>query len=192
MARNPVYTDLDNVLIGPIDDPEGSPVDLEIRPDAHWFLESISRYGELTLFTSANREWAEIALERLDPDRKLFKNVYTQEDFYGIAVQLEMIETAQGLSEADREELYAQIPAILPPGVIFDDYPRGSWMYRLKALATGVAGLDPSMWIEVEPFQAGMQDSGGLRRAFQEFLVRNKRWSLKPAMGSGEVLAQRP
>lgn len=189
MARNPIYTDLDNVLIGPIDDAEGRPVDLEIRPDARWFLEAISKYGDLTLLTAANRDWAEIALEHLDPSRKLFKNVYSQEDLYGIAVQLEMIETAQGLTEQDRESLYLEIPAVLPPGVIFDDLPKGSWMYRFKALATGIAQLDPSMWIEVEPFHAGQPDSGGLRRAFQEFLVRNKAWGRKPAMGSGGALA---
>lgn len=190
MPRNPIYSDLDNVLIGAIENEEGNPIDLEVRPDAIWFLESIARYGELAMLTSANRAWARMALNRLDPSRKLFKKVYTQEDLFPVALQLEMIDNARGVSEADRRALEAQIPALLPPGVIFDDRERGSWMYRLKAYATGIALIDPAMWIEVAPFRAGEPDQGGLRRAFQEFLVRNRTWGTKPAMGSARPVAR--
>jgi hypothetical protein len=190
MSRNPIYSDLDNVLIGPIADAAGFPIDLEVRPDAGWFLESISKYGELALLTAANREWADTALRRLGSSRKFIKNVYTQEDMFSVALQLEMIDNARGITEEDRRDLDAQIPAIFPPGVIFDDRKRGSWMYRLKAYATGIALIDPSMWIEVQPFDAGIPDQGGLRRAFQEFLVRNSRWGVKAAMGSARKIAR--
>lgn len=181
MAREPIYLDLDNLLIGPIKDKDDELVDLEIRPDASWFLEALSRYGDLFLLTSANRTWAEYALERLGDDAKRFKNVFTREDLYPIALILEMIDREE-LNKRDKEELYAQVSPILPPGVIFDDYPAGSWMYYFKGLANGIANSNPEMWIEVEPFVAGERDRGGLRRAFAEFLKRNTRWTQKPSI----------
>lgn len=174
--RAPIYSDMDNVLVGPIKNRQGELIGAEIRPDAAWFLETLSRYGDVALLTSANRTWANYVLEELGPAAKFLKNVYTVEDLYPVALALEMIDRA-GLSQRDKEELYGQVAPILSPGVVFDDYPVGSWMYWLKGLATGIANINPRMWIEVEPFEAGMRDRGGLRRAFAEFLNRNSEWT---------------
>lgn len=178
---HPIYTDLDQVLIAPIIDPVTDlPVDLVVRPDVAWFLESISRYGELCLLSSANLDWVNFALQRLGAARKFITRVYTISDLYPIALRLEMIDKVK--DESDREQLDAQVPPLLTPGVIFDDYPVGSWMYRLKAIATGIASIDPLMWIEVAPFTSTAPDVGGLRQAFQEFLKRNVSWSKAPRM----------
>lgn len=181
MDKPPVYVDLDNLLIGPIKDKDGDLVDLEIRPDVDWFLESLGRYGDLYLLTAANRTWAEVALDRLGDTAKRFKGVYTSEDLYSIALILEMIDRGE-FSQRDKEELYGQVMPIIPMGVIFDDYPVGSWMYYFKGLANGIANLNPEMWIQVEPFVAGQRERGGLRRAFAEFLKRNSRWTRKPSL----------
>lgn len=190
MEQRPIYVDLDEVLIASIRDPiTDLPGDIVVRPDASWFLETLSRYGEVCLLSSAEPGWVEPALGRLGDAAKVFSKVYTLSDLYPIALRLEMIEKVE--SERDREELHAQVPSILPPGAIFDDYPAGSWMYLLKGLATGIIALDPSLWIQVDPFQPDAPDDGGLRRAFQEFLKRNSGWSKAPRMnGPGNLPRQ--
>jgi hypothetical protein len=181
MRKQPIYTDLDNVLVYAILDPKTDrPVDLVVHPDAGWFLETVSRYGDLSLLTSANLDWATYALKRLGRSAKHFSHVYTNEDLYPVAAHLEMIERAH---PRDREELHEQVASILPPGVIFDDYPVKSWMYLLKGLATGITRIDPELWITVEKFEHPQEKSMSLRRAFGEFLKRNAGWNRTPRLG---------
>lgn len=176
MPQRPIYVDLDGVLIASVRNPVTDlPEGIVVRPDTPWFLETLSRYGDLCLLSSAEPDWVEAALGEIGKPAALFSQVYTLSDLYPVAVRLEMIEKVK--SAQDRAELHAQIPSILPPGVIFDDWPRESWMYLLKGLATGIASIDPTLWIEVEAFHADTPDAGGLRRAFQEFLKRNGSWN---------------
>lgn len=175
MPERPIYVDLDGVLIASVRNPlTDLPENIVVRPDTSWFLETLSRYGELCLLSSAEPEWVESALAQIGDAARWFSQIYTLSDLYPIALRLEMIEKVE--DARDRAELHAQVPSILPPGVLFDDWPKESWMYLLKGLATGIASLDPSLWIEVEAFQIAVPDAGGLRRAFQEFLKRNSSW----------------
>jgi hypothetical protein len=144
------------------------------------FLERLSMYGSLTLLTAASRAWANQVLGRLGPVTKLFKDVKTGEDLFSIWQQLEVVRKAEGLSTEDRETLYGEIQPILPPGVIFDDFPVGSGMYRLKGHATGIALINPHLWIQVEEFTPDGPDRGGLEKAFQEFKKRNATWRMRP------------
>lgn len=182
--RKPIYVDMDNVLIAPVLDSEGNAKDLIVRPGVKNFLERLSMYGDLTLLTAASREWANIVMDRLGPISKIFKNIKTGEDLFPIWQQLQVVENAQGLSDEDRETLYNEILPILPPGVIFDDFPVGSGMYRLKGHATGIAQINPHLWVQVEEFTPDAPDRGGLEKAFQEFKKRNAAWrTAGPSVG---------
>lgn len=184
MERKPIYSDMDNVLIAPIIDPvTDEPIDLIIRPGVKEFLEKLSVYGELNLLTAASLGWARIVLRRMGPIASLFKQVITAEDLYPIDQQLQVIRRADWLSSEDREQLYRQIQPILPPGVVFDDFPVGSDMYRLKGLATGIANLNPHLWIQVEEFTPDQPDRGGLRKAYEDFKKRNAAWRARPSIG---------
>jgi hypothetical protein len=181
--RKPIYVDMDNVLIAPILDRDGNAIDLLVRPGVKNFLERLSMYGELTLLTAASHSWAQQVLEKLGATAKLFKDVKTGEDLFPIWQQVEVVRNARGLSDADRESLYNEIKPILPPGVIFDDYPAGSEMYRLKGHATGIVQVNPHLWIPVDVFSTDDPDRGGLEKAFQEFKKRNSAWRARPAIG---------
>lgn len=190
IPTHPIYTDLDHVLIAPVHDPiSGLPIDVIVRPDVAWFLESISHYGEVCLLTAAERDWAKYALSEIGDAMKLISRVYSIEDLYPIALRLEIIEKVQ--DPRDREELLAQIPPILPQGVIFDDYAEGSWMNDLKGTATGMPKTTPSMWVQVEAFTETGIDAGGLRKAFEDFLKRNAAWSLPKGRPAGEMAGLR-
>lgn len=190
IPTHPIYSDLDQVLIAPVHDPmTGLATDIIVRPDAGWFLESISRYGEVCLLTAADREWVKYALEEIGEPVKLISRVYSIEDLYPIALRLEIIEKVE--DPRDQEELRSQIPPILPQGVIFDDYPEGSWMNHLKGIATGMPRTSPSMWVQVDAFTETGVDDGGLRKAFQEFLRRNTAWNLPKVKPAGEMAGSR-
>lgn len=192
MDRKPIYVDMDNVLIAPIVDPRtGDPVDLLVRPGVKKFLESLSVYGDLKLLSAASFSWVKIGLRAIGPVVKLFQDVFSGEDLFPIAQQIEVVEKAQGLTPADREELYRSIDPILPTGVMFDDFPVGSGMYRLKGIATGIMFVNPSLWIQVESFSPTEPDRDGLPKAYAEFQKRNNAWRGRPAMGSGKKAGDR-
>jgi|SRR5579871_1263989 len=181
--RKPIYVDMDNVLIAPVLDEEGNAIDLIVRPGVKNFLERLSMYGDLTLLTAASREWANQVLDRLGPTAKIFTNIRTGEDLFPIWQQVELIRNSRGLSDEDRETLYREIQPILPPGVIFDDFPVGSDMYLLKGHAAGIVQVNPHLWIQVEEFTAEKPDRGGLEKAFEEFKKRNAVWRARPSIG---------
>ena len=184
MDRKPIYVDMDNVLLAAIVDPKTEePIDVLVRPGVKRFLENLSIYGDLKLLSSASLSWVKIGLRAIGPVTKLFKEIYSGEDLYPIAMQIEVVEKAQGLTPADRVELYQQIQPILAPGVIFDDFTVNSGMYRLKAIATGVMFLNSKLWIQVERFSPTEPDRNGLAKAYAEFQKRNDAWRGRPAMG---------
>lgn len=187
--RKPIYSDMDNVLIAPVlDRVTGDAVDLIIRPGVNEFLGNLSRYGDLCLLTAASAAWAKKVLGRLGPVTRLFKNVVTREDMDPINQQIDIVETSKGLTDADREELSREIKPILPPGVIFDDFPVGSRMYKLKGFATGIVYLNPSLWVQVEEFNQDGVDNGGLEKAYREFKKRNAAWRTRPVIGSSKIV----
>ena len=185
MNRKPIYVDMDNVLIAPIIDPKtDEPVDLLVRPGVKKFLESLSVYGDLKLLSAASFSWVKIGLRAIGPVVRLFQEVFSGEDLFQIAQQIEVVDKAQGLTTTDREELYRQIEPILPAGVMFDDFPVGSGMYLLKGIATGIKFVNPNLWIQVDSFSPTEPDRDGLMKAYEEFQKRNNAWRGRPAMGS--------
>jgi hypothetical protein len=171
----PIYVDLDQVLIAPILGDDGEPKDLIVRPGVGEFLDALRAHGEPCLLSSANQYWVEYALGRLGAAVDPLARIYTLDDLFQVALRLEMIERVKNAK--DREELKAQIPALLPPGFIFDDYPVGSWMYDLKGVATGIVHLSEDLWIRVPPFTSDTPDRDGLKKAFLEFEKKVGAWS---------------
>jgi hypothetical protein len=187
--RKPIYSDMDNVLVAPIiEHGTNDAVDLIVRPGVDEFLGNLSRYGDLCLLTAASAVWAKKVLKRIGPSARLFKDVVTREDMVPISKQIEIVEKSPGLTDTDREDLYREIKPMLPPGVIFDDYPVGSWMYRLKGFATGIVYLNPSLWVQVEEFNQDGVDDGGLEKAYLEFKKRNAAWRTRPVIGSSNIV----
>ncbi len=172
-----IYTDLDNVLINPVQDVvTGEVLSIVPRPDADWFLESLANQGEVWLLTMANRAHANRALQLIGTEH--LSGIVSAEDMVHVIRLLEMILKADGLSDEDRRQLVSEIPKVGPPGMVFDDYPVGSDMQIVKSAAIGIG---PESWIEVEPFVTGVPDRKGLRKAFQEFQRRRK---VNTSMGS--------
>ena len=185
MIRKPIYIDLDQTLVAPVFG-GSSGKDLlgaEARPDAAWFLEAMARYGDLHLLSWATRGWIRKAFHVLEPSAKLFKGIFSREDLQVVAEQMDIVEKTAGLSDRERLELYRDVRPIAPPGVVFDDFPAGSWMHRVKSLATGTFLLGPHLWIQVKSYEAGGPD-GGLREAYEEFQSRNNAWRGWPPKGS--------
>jgi hypothetical protein len=190
MTRKPIYSDMDNVLVAPILDPAtGDAIDLIVRPGVDEFLGNLSRYGDLCLLTAASAAWTRKVFQRIGPIVRLFKEVVTREDMVPISKQIEIVEKSPGLTDTDRQELYREIKPILPPGVIFDDFPVGSPMYKLKGFATGIVYLNPSLWVQVEEFSQDGVDYAGLEKAYQEFKKRNAAWRMRPVIGSKKMVS---
>lgn len=182
--RKPIYSDMDNVLEAPVEHPvTGNPIDAHIRPGVEEFLARLTSYGDVYLLTAASRSWAAFVLRKMGPMTRFFKGIISKEDLYPIALQMEIVDKSPGLSDRDREELQRQIQPLFPPGVVFDDYPVGSDMYRLKGLATGIVYRNPSLWIQVDEYVSEDPEDRGLEKAYQEFKRRNTAWRGSPAMG---------
>ena len=165
-----IYTDLDNVLINPVLDPiTESVVEIVPRPDVTWFLDSLSKEGELWVLTAAADCHADKALAMLDPEGRYVSGIISAPDLYEVSRQVDVILNAQGLTDQERATLTSQIPPVGPPGVMFDDFPVWSAMYWLKASAIGIG---PERWIEVDPFTDELPDQGGLRKAYEEFAMK--------------------
>lgn len=180
MPRPPIYCDMDHVLVLPIIDPfTDEAKDIEIRPDVEWFLESLSRYGDVSLMSQADRGWVNFVVSKLGKAARFLKQKISRQDLAIIDRQIERV-NEKNLPIAERDLQYLRIAPILPAGVIFDDYPVGSWMFWLKSVANGTARTGGEMWIEVDPFLETIPEMGGLRRAFAEFERRNAVWRVKP------------
>lgn len=163
-----IYCDNDNTLTCPIW--EGNVVsEIRVRPKADWFLEQLSKHGEVYVITAANREYAQTALSRLGPAFKHVKGVISREDMAIVASKLADIEMNYDVDFVEKERLYSEIEPAFESGYLFDDYPIGGWLYRLKAT---VVGIDETKWIKVQPFSATEPDNGGLEQAYNEFLTR--------------------
>lgn len=168
----PIYIDLDNTL-GVGVEARGNLV-FEVRPDAPWFVDAMSRYGDLWLLSWATRDWIRDAFAALGRTASRFRGVISREDLQVVRRQMDVVEDSPGLSDGDRRDLYRQIGPIAPPGVVFDDFPFGSEFHRMKSLAVGTFFM-PHGWIRVESYGPGGPD-GGLRKAYREFQRRNDIW----------------
>ena len=166
-----IYSDLDNVLINPVEDAATREViSIVPRHDVDWFLRELSKDGEVWILTAAERAHADRALEVLgDLALPYIAGILSAEDLYPAWVQVDMILGTEGLTDQDRAELLAQVPPVAPQGVIFDDWPLRSKLYYVKTSAVGVG---PESWIEVEPFSVSSPDRGGLRRAHADYVRR--------------------
>jgi hypothetical protein len=166
-----IYSDLDNVLINPVEDAAtGEIISIIPRPDVDWFLRELAKDGEVWIMTAAERAHADRALDVLgDLALPYLSGVLSAEDLYPAWSQVDMILNVSEISDEDRAALFAQIPPVAPAGVIFDDWPLRSKLFYVK---TSAAGVGPESWIEVEPFSPGSPDRGGLRRAHAEYVRR--------------------
>lgn len=166
-----IYCDNDNTLTAPEWSPAGGNeiIGVLVRPKAAWFLEQLSKHGEIYVMTAATKEYALQALNKLGDARKLIKGVISREDMLSVSDKIVDIECNSELEWVEKERLYQQIEPIFPAGFIFDDYPVGGWLYRLKAK---VIGIDESKWIKVKPFGPHDPDENGLEKAYAEFVER--------------------
>lgn len=173
----PIYSDLDDTLIHPYERPDGS-ISITVRPGAGDFLQALSRHGEVGIVSHGVREHVRNALRKIGRQAEhSVVDVIAREDLEPIMEQLEIIETAPGLTAAVRESLYQEIEPLAPSGVLFDDQKVGSWIYELKTAALGI-GRD--FWIEVPPFRYPERDSRVLEEAYEKFL---RRFVQTPSMG---------
>lgn len=172
MKKTRIYCDNDNTLTAPVWAPTGGNeiIDIMVRPKAEWFLEQLSKHGDVHIVTAATKEYAEQALAKLGDARKFIKGIISREDMLPVSDKIVDIECNGELEWIEKERLYQQIKPIAPEGFIFDDYPTGGWLYRLKSK---VIGIDESKWIKVKPFGPNDPDSGGLEKAFAEFVERS-------------------
>jgi hypothetical protein len=172
MKKMRIYCDNDNTLTAPVWAPAGGNeiIDVMVRPKAEWFLEQLSKHGDVYIITAATKEYAEVALSKLGEARKFIKGVLSREDMLPISDKIVDIECNGELEWIEKERLYQQIKPIAPEGFIFDDYPTGGWLYRLKSK---VIGIDESKWIKVKPFGPNDPDNSGLEKAFAEFIERS-------------------
>lgn len=166
-----IYCDNDNTLTAPEWSPTGGNeiVNVLVRPKAEWFLEQLSKHGEVYIITAATKDYATRALERLGDARKFIKGVLSREDMLPVSNKIVDIECNPELEWIEKERLYQKIKPIAPEGFIFDDYPVGGWLYKLKSK---VIGINESKWIKVKPFGPNDPDDGGLEKAYAEFVER--------------------
>lgn len=167
-----IYCDNDNTLTAPQWSPNGGSeiVGVLIRPKAEWFLEQLAKHGEVYVITAATKDYALPALEKLGEARKFIKGVISREDMLPISDKIVDIECDSELEWVEKHRRYLAIKPLFPEGYLFDDYPVGGWLYKLKAK---VVGIDESKWIKVEPFGPNDPDKNGLEKAYAEFIARS-------------------
>lgn len=167
-----IYCDNDNTLTAPVWAPTGGNeiIDVMVRPKAAWFLEQLSKHGEVYIITAASKEYASQALDKLGPARKFIKGIISREDMLPVSDRIVDIECNGELEWVEKQRLYQEIKPIAPEGYLFDDYPTGGWLFKLKSK---VVGIDESKWIKVKPFGPHDPDDNGLEKAFAEFVNRS-------------------
>jgi len=71
--------DLDETLVHYVEDEESAYI--LIRPGAENFLEELSKYYELVIFTAATQDYADFVLNELDKNRRITHRLYRQHTF---------------------------------------------------------------------------------------------------------------
>lgn len=167
-----IYCDNDNTLTAPVWAPTGGNeiVDVMVRPKAAWFLEQLSKHGEVFIVTAATKEYATRALMKLGDAQKFIKGIVSREDMLPVSNQIVDIECDTELEWIEKARRYEKIKPMFEPGYLFDDYPTGGWLYKLKSK---VVGIDESKWIKVAPFGPNDPDKDGLEKAYAEFVSRS-------------------
>lgn len=167
-----IYCDNDNTLTAPQWSPSGGNeiIGVLIRPKAEWFLEQLAKHGDVYVITAASKDYALQALNKLGEARKFIKDVISREDMLPISDKIVDIECNPELEWVEKHRLYEAIEPLYPEGYLFDDYPAGGWLYKLKAK---VVGIDETKWIKVAPFGPNDPDKDGLEKAYAEFISRS-------------------
>jgi hypothetical protein len=109
------------------------------------------------------------AFDTLGDVDELFRGAITREDMEGVEAQIDPILMSPTLTDEEKVRALHAIRPIESPGVMFDDFPPGSWMYWLKATSVGI---DQDRWITVDAFAKDMPDRNGLKKAYREFRRR--------------------
>lgn len=174
MSRPRAYIDMDETLLTGVETTRG--LMPRMRPDAGLFLRMISAHCDLWLLTMASREWAEEGMRAVGPTSSVFVGMITREDLLPIEEQIAVIFNS-GLSEAETKALLGEVQPIALQGVIFDDFPVGSWMYWIKSLAVGIG---PEQWMQVDKFSKDHPGRGGLMKAYEKF---RKMFVPRPTVG---------
>lgn len=158
-----LYSDLDETLIFSEELPGGS-ISIIVRPEASDFLQTLASYGDVWIMSFGTRPHVENAMRELGRRaRNAVAGIITREDLRPITDDIELIDNLPGLRDEHRQTLEAEIPQLYPSGVIFDDQPVGSQLYRIKRAALGI---DENMWVQVG------DSEGGLWNAYRRFLAR--------------------
>lgn len=162
---SPIYVDFDDTLIHPETDRRGRVIRIHPRPHAGEFLLRLSRHAPVYILSHAYLEHVMENLPLLGPDVGVVEGVLAREDLQPVIEQVEEI-LWSGASEQAQERALQKITPIAPAGVMFDDQPVGSYLYKVKASALGIG---PGMWIQVKPYNPPTPNDTGLERAYQKF-----------------------
>lgn len=158
-----LYVDLDETLVFSEELPDGT-LEITVRPEAADFLQTLTSYGDVWIMSMGTRPHVENALRELGRRaRNAVTGIITREDLQPVTDEIELIDGLPTLRDEHRKTLEAEIPQRFPSGVIFDDQPVGSQLYRIKRAALGI---DESMWIQVG------DSNMGLWNAYRRFLTR--------------------
>lgn len=165
---NPIYVDLDDTLVYPEQEKDGS-TRFAVRPWAPEFVEALTQHGDVFLLTHATRAHALAGLSKLGPAKNRFSGIFSREDLAPIIEQVLIVDQAPDLMWEERLKLYAEISPIAPPGVVFDDRSVGSSIFWIKSRAVGIG---PDLWIQVPAFLPRREGDRALQSTYKKF-VRN-------------------
>ncbi len=158
-----LYSDLDETLIFSEELPDGT-LSITVRPDAADFLQTLTSYGDVWIISMGTRAHVDNALRELGRRaRNAVTGIIAREDLEPVTDEIELIDELPRLRDEHRKILESEIPPLFPSGVIFDDQPVGSKLYRIKRAALGI---DADMWVQVG------DSEGGLWNAYRRFLTR--------------------
>lgn len=157
---DPIYVDLDDTLIHPEDRA------VYPRPGAADFLRNLAKHGAVYIMSHAILDHVQHALPYLGWGTSYLSGIISREDYQGVINEVDRID-ASPVSPAEKEGLRSKIPPVFAPGVIFDDWQVGSWIYRYKATTLGIG---PEMWLKVPPYNPANRGDDALDRAYQTFV----------------------
>jgi hypothetical protein len=162
---DPIYVDLDDTLIRSDVDAKGGVTRIFPRPGAGRFLRRLSGVGPVYILSYATLSHVQDGLEAIGAEASFVSGILSREDLVPVIDALERI-SWEATPPRDRVRMIEGIPAIVPPGVIFDDQPVGSWYYLVKSTA---AGIRSGMWIQVPAYTQHLSDHDALDRAYRKF-----------------------
>lgn len=166
-SEKPIYVDLDDTLTH--HEVEDGKTIFTVRPWAPEFIQALSHYGDVYLLTFANKEHALQGLNRIGPAKRYISGVISREHLDPIADRISEIEQMPGLELGDKLRLYAEVPPIAQPGVVFDDNPVGSDFFWIKSRAVDIG---PEHWIQVPLYTPGRGGEYELHYSYWKFIEK--------------------